>query len=592
MAEENVTRKLTAILYADVAEYSRLTGEDEVGTHKQLSAGLDLISGAIKAKGGNIVHYAGDAVLADFGSVVAAVDCAVSIQRQLTGCNAQVSDDKRLQFRIGVNLGEVIVDRNDIYGDGVNIAARLEGLAEPGGICISGRVHQQVENKLDFGYEYLGEREVKNIKKPVRVFRVKTDDGGAQREGLGAANQDLALPDKPSIAVLPFENLSADPDQVYLADGLAEDIITGLSRFRWFFVIARNSSFTYKGRSVDVKQVAKELGVRYVLEGSVRKAGDRVRVTAQLIDASTGNHIWAERYDRELDDIFALQDEITQTIVTAIEPEIGAVEQERARRKPPDNLDAWDLYQRGLWHLFDDVKRDALTEAKRLFQRACELDPGFAVAHAELSYTHVAEIIRGLTDDPGASLDQAADAAERAVALDARDPAARCALGRVLIFRHAHERAIAEMQAALGLNASFSRGYYGLGMALMYGGRPKESIPQFEKAIRLTPRSPVLWAYWMMLGLAYINLDKYEEAATSFEKAIEQPNAAFLAFAYAASTLGHLGRIDEACAMLAEAETRKPGFSIDTVRSTAGQLGPHFAVDRIVDGLRKAGLLE
>jgi TolB-like protein/Flp pilus assembly protein TadD len=516
----------------------------------------------------------------------------VSIQRQLAESNTQVADDKRLQFRIGVNLGEVIVDRGDIYGDGVNIAARLEALAEPGGICISGRVHQQVENKLDVGYEYLGEREVKNIKRPVRVYRVKTDGGGARHDGPGAAGQDLALPDKPSIAVLPFENLSADPDQEYLADGLADDVITGLSRFRWFFVIARNSSFTYKGRSVDVKQVAKELGVRYVLEGSLRKAGDRVRVTAQLIDALTGNHIWAERYDRDLDDIFALQDEITETIITAIEPELGAVERERARRKPPDNLDTWDLYQRGLWHLFDDVKRDALTEAKRLFQRACELDPGFAMAHAELAYTHVAEIIRGLTEDPKASLDQAADAAERAVALDARDPAARCALGRVLIFRQAHERAIAEMQAALGLNASFDRAYYGLGIALMYGGRPQESIPQFEKAIRLSPRSPLLWAYWMMSGLAYVNLEKYEEAAASFEKAVEQPNAAFMAFAYAASTLGHLGRIDEARAMLAEAESRKPGFSIDTVRSTAGQLGPHSGVDRIVDGLRKAGLLE
>jgi adenylate cyclase len=386
--------------------------------------------------------------------------------------------------------------------------------------------------------------------------------------------------------------MSGDPEQDFFADGMAEDIITALSRYRWFFVIARNSSFTYKGRAIDVTQVARELGVRYVLEGSVRKAGDRVRVTAQLIDATTGSHIWAERYDRELDDIFALQDEITETIVTSIEPQLGAVERERARRKPPGNLDAWGSYQRGLWHSFDDVKRDALTEAKRLFRRACELDPGFAAAYAELAWAHVAEIIRGLTDDANASLDQAADAAERAIALDPRDPVARVGLGRVLVFRHSYARAIAEMEAALALNASFDRGHYGLGMALLYGGRPEESIPQFERSIRLSPRGPILWAYWMMLGLAYINLEKYEEATESFKKAIQQPNAAFMVFVHAASTLAHLGRIDEARALLAEAKTRKPGFSIDTVKNAADQLGPHSGVARIIDGLRKAGLSE
>ncbi len=419
-----------------------------------------------------------------------------------------------------------------------------------------------------------------------------TDDAPIAGSKSDKRSEPLALPDKPSIAVLPFENMSGDPEQEFFADGMAEEIITALSHYRSFFVIARNSSFTYKGRAVDVTQVRRELGVRYVLEGSVRKAGNRVRVTAQLIDATTGNHIWAERYDRELDDIFGLQDEITETIVVSVEPELGAVERERARRKPPENLDAWSSYQRGLWHLFDDVKRDSLAEAKRLFQRACELDPGFAAAHAELAYTHVAEIIRGLTDDPKASLDEAAVAAERAVALDARDPAARCALGRVLIFRHAYERAIGEMEAALGLNASFDRAYYGLGLALLYGGKPEESISQFEAGIRLSPRSPVLWAYWTMLGLAHINLQKYEEAAASFDKAIQQPNAAFMPFAYAAATLGQLGRIDEARSMLAEAKGRNPEVSIDTVRNTVGRLEPDSGVDWIIDGLRKAGLPE
>jgi len=586
-------RRLTTILSADVVGYSRLMAADEAGTLARLKAHRrELIEPKTAEYHGRVVKLMGDGTLMEFGSVVDAVNFAVELQQAMVERNAGVPEDLQIIFRVGINIGDIMVEGEDIYGDGVNVTARLEALAEPGGICISRTVFNHVKHKVDLAFENLGEKRVKNIPEPVHVYRVEispTDTGGASRV---SDEQALALPNKPSIAVLPFDNMSGDPEQEYFADGMAEDIITGLSRFRWLFVIARNSTFTFKGQAVGVKHVAKELGVRYVLEGSVRKAGNRVRVTAQLIDATTGNHIWAERYDRDLEDIFALQDEITQTIVGAIEPELGAVEQERARRKPPENLDAWDLYQRGLWHLFDDLKRDALIEAKRLFQSACELDPGFAVAHAELAYTHVADIIRGLTDDPEASLDQAADAAERAVALDPKDPAARVALGRVLIFRFAHERAIAEMEAAIGLNASFSRGYYCLGLALLYGGRPKESIPQFETGIRLSPRCPVLWAYWMMLGLAYINLENYEEAAASLEKAIEQPTAPFMAFAYAAATLGHLGRTDEARALLAEAETRKPGFSIDTVRSTAGQLGPHSGIDRIVDGLRKAGLLE
>jgi adenylate cyclase len=339
-----------------------------------------------------------------------------------------------------------------------------------------------------------------------------------------------------------------------------------------------------------VTQVARELGVRYVLEGSVRKAGNRVRVTAQLIDATTGNHIWAERYERELDDIFALQDEITETIVAAVEPELGAVERERARRKPPDNLDAWGLYQRGLWLFYADPTRGGMDEAKRLFQRACELDPGFAAAYAELAWTHESDIIRGLTDDPEASLEQAARAAEKAVALDARDPSAHIALGRVHIFRHAYDKAIAEMEEAVGLNTSFDRGYYCLGMALLASGRSEESIPQFERAIRLNPRFPALWGYLDILGRAYFNLERYEEAMAWLEKATQQANAPFLPFIDAAATLSHLGRIDEARAMLAEGKKRKPDFSADTVRNTVGRFGQYSGADQIIDGLRKAGM--
>jgi adenylate cyclase len=593
MAEERVQRRLTAILAADVVGYSRLMSEDEAGTLAQLKAHRkELLEPKITEHGGHIVKLMGDGVLVEFPSVVEAVQCAVEVQQAMVAQNTGVPEDRQIKLRIGINIGDIIVDGEDLYGDGINVAARLEAMAEPGSVYVSRSVYNQIKGKVGLSFDDLGAKQVKNIPDPVWVYRV--DLSGKETDSLSRRFEagSLPLPDKPSIAVLPFQNMSGDPEQEFFADGMAEEIITALSRYRWFFVIARNSSFTYKDRAVDVTQVARELGVRYVLEGSVRKAGNRVRVTAQLIDATTGNHIWAERYDRELDDIFALQDEITETIVTSIEPELGAVERERARRKPPDNLDAWGLYQRGLWLFYADTTRDSMTEAKRMFQRACDLDPGFAVAHAELAYTHVAEIVRGLTDDLKASLDAAADAAERAVALDPRDPAARVALGRVLIFRHSHERAIAEMEAALALNASFDRGHYGLGMALLYAGRPEESISQFEWAIRLSPRSPLLWAYWMMLGLAYINLEKYEEALASFEKAIQEPNAAFMVFVHAASTLAHLGQIDEARALLAEAKTRKPGFSIDTVRSAADQFGPHSGVARIIDGLRKAGLSE
>jgi adenylate cyclase len=317
-----------------------------------------------------------------------------------------------------------------------------------------------------------------------------------------------------------------------------------------------------------------------------------VRVTAQLIDATTGNHIWAERYERELDDIFALQDEITETIVATVEPELGAVERERARRKPPENLNVWGLYQRGLWHIFSDPTRGGLVEAKRLFQRACELDSEFAAAYAELAWCHTLDISRGFADAPEASLYQAARLAEKAVTLDARDPVAHFALGRVHILRHAYESAIAEMEAALGLNASFDRAYYGLGMALLYGGRPEDSIPQFERAIRLNPRSPLLWGYLYHLARAYFNLGRDEEAVTWFEKASRQPNAAYWSFAVAAAALGHLNRTDEARDMLAETRKKKPDFSADSIRNTVGPYGRYSGADRIIDGLRKIGLPE
>ena len=585
-------RRLAAIMSADVVGYSRLMGDDEEGTLARLMDHREeVIDPTIAKHKGRIVKLMGDGVLAEFASVVDAVRGAVDIQEAMRARNADVPEDRRIQFRIGINLGDVIIGGSDIFGDGVNVAARLQELAAPGGIALSASAHEHAAANVDADFEDSGEHELKNIAKPVRIYHWSDDDAG--REPSVAGMEDAPpLPEKPSIAVLPFTNISGEPEQEVFADGMAEDITTALSKYHWFFVIARNSTFTYKGKPVKVQRVALELGVRYVLEASIQRAGDHIRVNAQLIDASTGNHIWAERYDRELGDIFALQDEITETIATAIEPEIGAVERERARRKPPDSLDAWTLYQRGLWHFYGEPTRDGLAEARRLFERACDLDPGFAAAFADLAWAHTVEVTLGLTADPEASSEDATRAAETAVALDARDPAGRFALGRVHMLRHAYGRAIAEMEAALDLNPNFDRAYYGLGMALMYGGRPEESIPQFERAMRLSPRSPRPWTYRQMLGQAYFNLGRYEEAMACFEKAIQIPSAPFMPFAHAAAALGHLGRLDDAREMLAEVRRREPDFSTDTVRRTVGRYGRYSCVDQVLDGLRKAGLME
>ncbi len=517
MKRQHEERRLTTILSTDIVGYSRLMAVDEAGTLAQLKAHRkELIEPKTAEYHGRVVKLLGDGTLMEFSSVVDAVNFAVEFQQVMVERNAGVPDDRQIKYRVGINIGDIIVEADDIYGDGVNVAARLEQLADPGGICVSRNVFNPVKNKLDTSFRDMGEQELKNIPETVRAYRIVMGD----QDAAAAVDTDesLVLPDKPSIAVLPFVNMSGDPEQVFFADGMAEEIITALSRYRWFFVIARNSSFAYKGQSPDLRQVSRELGVRYVLEGSLRKAGNRVRVTAQLIDAVTGHHIWAECYDRELEHIFALQDEITQAIVTTIEPELGAFERERARRKPPENLNVWGVYQRGLWHLFSDRTRDGLSEAKRLLQLACELDPQFAAAFAELAWSHTLDITRGFADAPEASLDQAAWLAEKAVTLDARDPVAHFALGRVQILKHAYESAVAEMESALGLNPSFDRAYFGLGMALLYAGKPEESILQFERAIRLNPRSPLLWHYFYHLARAYFNLGRDDKAVRWSEK--------------------------------------------------------------------------
>jgi len=383
MADERVQRRLAAIVAADVVGYSGLMEHDEAGTLARLkSLRAEVFDPTTTRFGGRVFKNTGDGALSEFASAVDAVQSAVEVQRALAARNADLPADARIILRIGISLGDVIVDGDDLYGNGVNIAARMEGLAEPGAICVSGNVHEHVCNTLDVTFEDLGEQVVKNIDRPVRSYRVHLESAAE----LVATTEPLPLPEKPSIAVLPFQNMSGDAEQEFLADGVAEDIITALSRLRWLFVIARNSTFAYKGASSDVRDVARDLGVRYVLEGSVRRAGSRVRVTGQLVDATTGNHIWAERYDRDIEDIFELQDEITTAIVRAVDPEIQGAERERALRKRPENLTAWDYYQRGLWHLAR-LTRDDLDQATEHLSEAISADPRFAPAWAVKSFT-------------------------------------------------------------------------------------------------------------------------------------------------------------------------------------------------------------
>ncbi len=583
-------RRLTTILATDVIGYSRLMAADEAGTLAALKTHRrELVAPKTDEYGGRTVKLMGDGTLMEFASVVDAVRFAVDVQRTMVVRNAAVPENRRIIYRMGINIGDIIVDGDDIYGDGVNVAARLEALSEPGGICVSRTVFNHVQGKVDTAFEDLGAREVKNIPKPVQVYRVLLEDIADARPDFEARSEALALPDKPSIAVLPFENMSGDPEQEYIADGISEDLITALSKIRWFFVIARGSTFTYKNRAVDVTQVAKDLGVRYVLEGSVRKGGNRVRITAQLIDATTGQHVWAERYDRELADIFALQDEMAQTIVALVEPELGAVERERAHRKPPENLDAWETYQRGLWLMWTFLEDDN-AEARRLFRRAHELDPGFAAAYAHEAYAHFITVVMGWADTPDEALATGLMAANMALALDDKDPVAYFALGRVTMMRGEHDAAIAALETTLALNPSFAQAYHGLGFALALAGRLEEAVEMFDKAERLSPFDPLLWAFTITHGLACILARDNKTALQLARQTLQIPRASgYWPHAVLAAALAHLGQMDEARAAVTEALEAKPDLSLTYLEKTLPTKEPD-GLEPYLDGLRKAGL--
>ena len=512
MATERVKRRLTAILAADVAGYSRLMAADEEGTLAQLKAHRHaLVDPKIIEHRGRTVKTTGDGMLVEFASVVDALRCAVEIQSSMAERNAKVPRDRRLELRVGIHQGDVIIDSNDIFGDGVNVAARLEGLAEPGGICVSARVQEDARGKLDVTFESAGEKQLKNIDRLVHVYRVRAD-------GRAWPSPVLPLPDKPSIAVLPFQNMSGDPEQEYFADGIVDDIITALTRMRWLFVIARNSSFTYKGRAVDVKQLGRELGVRYVLQGAVRKSANQVRITTQLIDAETGTHIWAERYDRDLADIFALQDEMTDKVAGAIEPELLRTEG-RAAISRREHLSAWDLVQQGTWH-FHQITREGVWRARELFREALKVDPQMAEANIWLGRVTGALLSFGWSADRAADLKEGLDAALRAVQIDERNPYSHYALVIPSVFSGAVGRAILAAETAIKLAPSFALGYLALGFARLNSGRAAEAADLFERGLRLNPYDPQNFVWLQGLALAQYFAGNREAALQAATQAL------------------------------------------------------------------------
>jgi len=511
---ERLPRKLAAILYADVAGYSRLTGEDEEATHRTLSAYLDTITAMIQEHGGTVMHFAGDAVLADFPSVVNAFECAVAVQRDLKARNQTLAEERRLQFRIGINLGDVIVDRNEIYGDGVNVAARLESLAAPGGICISDMVRQGIEGKLDIGLKDLGEQSVKNIARPVRAYQVLPDLASGSKSDSVEPAQLAVSDDEPSIAVLPFDNLSDDPEQEIFADGLVEDIITTLSKIGGLRVIARNSTFVFKGRPIDVRDAAKQLGVRYVLEGSVRKSTNRFRISVQLIDAKSGSHVWAERYDRTIDDIFAVQDEITMVVATEMQVRLTEGEQARLRYTTTSNVEAWTHWVQGVSYYRKAVTEENSAGALACWKRALALDPSSASLNAMVSLKHYSDARFGWWDERETALGKASTYAARALELDPQNADANVASSLVLLAQRRYDEAVLHVRTALKVAPGSADVATFACFVLACSGHPAEAVSHGERAMKLSPNYP---AYYLgILGDAYRLAGRTDEAIAAF----------------------------------------------------------------------------
>jgi adenylate cyclase len=626
MATQDFKRKLTAILSADVEGYSRLMGEDDEATVRTITGYRKVINKVVQKYRGRVVDSPGDNILAEFASVMDAVSSAVEIQQELKTKNAELPEDRKMEFRIGVNLGDVIHEEDRIYGDGVNVAARVESLAEAGGVCVSGTVFDQIESKLPLGYEYLGEQSVKNISKPVRVYKALMDPEAVgkvigekrvepkrgKRIALAVAivlllavgglliwrtasppievasveKMVFPLPDKPSIAVLPFDNLSDDPKQEYFSDGLTEQIITNLSKLPSLFVIARNSTFTYKGKPVKVKQVSEELGVRYVLEGSVQKSGDRVRITFQLVDAITGHHLWAERYDRELGDVFALQDEITMKVLTALQVKLTGGEQVRIAARNTDNINAYLKFMQAAHHLRKSHQEGNIM-ARKLGEEAIALDPNFSNPYKLLAMTHLEDVWFGWSKSPRESFKKAVELAEQSLALDNTNANTVALVGHLSVMKRQHEEAIVEGERSIALEPNSANSYMLLATTLRFSGRAAEAIPLLKKAIRLEPYTPATFYY--QLGMAYNFTGQYDEAIAVLKKALKRTPDHLLSLLGLTIAYSLADRMEEARATAAEVLRVNPKLSVAYLEKKA----PYkykADLELSMGAMRKAGL--
>jgi adenylate cyclase len=593
LAGEHVERRLAAVLAADVAGYSRLMGRDEERTLANLkSFRKTLVDPAIAVHRGRIVKTTGDGMLVEFASAVDAARCAFEVQRSMAGQNADVPQDLRIEFRIGIHIGDIIIDDNDIFGDGVNIAARLEGIAEPGGVCISDDAHRQIRGKTDITFDDIGEQTLKNIAEPMRAWHIRLAGEAAlaiRSSPPPIRVQDLALPDKPSIVVLPFDNMSAEPGQDYLADGIVEAITAALSCIRSFFVIARSSAFTYKGRTTNARQIGKELGVAYLLEGSVQKVSNRLRIIVQLIETEAGAHVWSSRFDGTIDEFFDLEDRITEQVAGALQPSVRIAEIERSRRKRPQDLSSYDYTMRAMPHVWA-LEKEESAKALELLEKALAIDPEYPLALSLAGWCHAQRSVYNWADDIAGSQAMARSLAERAAEMSGDDPVILAVLGAVHTFVHNHGTARVLLERAVTLDPNAAWAWCRLGWLENYSDQPEKAIANFERALRLSPIDPMNFNNYVGIGSAHEIAEEYDMAAAFYRRALEErPNASWI-YRNLAGVLSGAGRVEEAKQAFADLMRSYPDLTVSKFKQAMVFSAP--VLDRMAENLRKLGLPE